>query len=109
MAQYLLLFVGLAANPGAADAVTRDYNQQWERYMGDLGRQGKLRAGAPLEPRGEVVAGDRVDDLELQRMDVGGFLVIEAASEDEAIAIAGQAPHVSLGGTTIVRPCVARS
>lgn len=105
MAQYLLLFVGLAARPQAEDAATADYRQQWGRYMGGLAGQGKLVAGAPLEPHGKVVGRDGVEDFQLQRVDVGGFIVIEAGSDEEAVEVARQAPHIALGGTTVVRPC----
>jgi hypothetical protein len=33
-------------------------------------------------------------------------MVVSAASLDDAIAIAREAPHMALGGTTIVRPCI---
>jgi hypothetical protein len=107
MAQYLLLFVGLAARTQTEDAVSADYNQQWRRYMGGLAGQAKLVAGAPLEPDGKVVGRDGVDDFQLQQVDVGGFIVIEADSEEEAVDVARHAPHVGLGGTTVVRPCAA--
>jgi hypothetical protein len=47
-----------------------------------------------------------VTDLQLQQEDIGGYLLIRAESMDEAVEIARQAPHMALGGTTIVRPCL---
>jgi len=46
-------------------------------------------------------------DLQLQEVDIGGSLLINAESLEDAVEIAQQAPHMALGGTTIVRPCMA--
>jgi hypothetical protein len=50
-----------------------------------------------------VVTADEVRDLELERVDIGGFVLIDVDSYEQAIEIATQAPHIALGGTTIVR------
>jgi hypothetical protein len=107
MATYVLLFVGRTAQPDADDKVTADYNQQWQDYMGGLAQAGTLRGGAPLEPSGKTVGRDGVTDLEVKDVDIGGYVVVEADSVDEATEIAQGAPHIALGGTTIVRPCLA--
>jgi hypothetical protein len=106
MAQFMLLFVGLAAAPQASDDQTRDYNDRWGEWMGGLARDGALRGGAPFEPGGKRVERDDAADLVLDRVDVGGFALVEAPSLDAAVAIAQTAPHMALGGTTLVRPCV---
>jgi hypothetical protein len=105
MANYLLLFLGRAAQPDATDDETVDYNRQWGEYMAGLGKNGQLRGGAPLEPAGKVVARDGITDLELGDIDIGGFIVVEADSHEAAEDIAAQAPHIALGGSTIVREC----
>ena len=107
MANYLLLFLGRAAQPAADDDETVAYTARWREYMGGLAQSGQLRAGAPLVPSGRLVAGDGVTDLELAEVDIGGFLVIEADSLGAAEDIAGRAPHIELGGSTIVRECLA--
>lgn len=107
MSDYLLLFRGLAARPDADDPTTIDYNRQWGRWMGELAVTGKLVGGGPLEPRGVVVGHEAARPLELEPVDIGGYLLIRADSDDEAATIAGQAPHAALGGTTIVRPVAA--
>ena len=106
MAQYLLLFVGRQAAPDATDAQTVAYNQKWVEYMAGLAQSGQLRAGAPFEPNGRVVARNGVTDLELE-LDIGGYLLVEAESLETAERIAAEAPHIELGGTTVVRPCIA--
>jgi hypothetical protein len=104
----MLLFVGMAAKPDADDVTTKAYNERWSRWMADLAQRGVLESGAPFEPTGSVVKKDDVSALELETADIGGYPLVRPADADEAIAIAGQAPHMELGGTTIVRICVER-
>jgi hypothetical protein len=47
-----------------------------------------------------------VSDAKLGIPDTYGYMVVSAGSLDAAIAIAREAPHIALGGTTIVRPCI---
>ena len=106
MSQYMLLLVGRAAQPQATDAETRDYNARWMEYFGALARSGTLRSGAPFAGTGKIVQLGTVSDIELGEVDIGGFLLIETESADAAVQIAGQAPHIALGGSVIVRPCL---
>jgi hypothetical protein len=106
MAQYILLFVGRQSAPDATDPETAEYNQKWVEYMAGLAQSGQLRAGAPFEPNGRVVARNGVTDLELEELDIGGYVLVEADSLETAERIASEAPHIALGGTTVVRPCI---
>lgn len=105
--RFMLLFRGLAAAPRATDEQTADYNQRWAAWMGDLTQRGALLSGAPFQPGGSLVTGTEVSGLELERVDIGGFALIEAEDEEAAVEIAKSAPHAALGGTTIVRPLIA--
>lgn len=109
MQKFLFLMLGLPAQPGATDDQTRAYSLQWAQYMGSLAQRGALESGAPLEPTGKTVTSRTVADLQLAIPDTYGFMVVNAPSLDEAIAIAREAPHIGLGGSTVVRPCVAVS
>ncbi|MDQ6713682.1 MAG: YciI family protein [Candidatus Dormibacteraeota bacterium] len=106
MEKFLFLMYGLPAQATASDEQTSAYNQKWRQYMGSLAQRGALEAGAPLQPTGKTVSSKTVSEAKLETPDVYGFMVINAASLDEAIAIAREAPHMALGGTTIVRPGV---
>jgi hypothetical protein len=107
MAKFLLLFIGLGAPTEIADddETTRAYSAKWGQYMGALAQRGALDSGLPLAPSGKRVTREGVTDFELAEVDVYGYLVINADSEEAAVAIAKGAPHIELGGTTIVRPC----
>jgi hypothetical protein len=106
MAHFVLLFVGRQAQPDAADAQTADYNRQWGEYMAGIAQSGALVSGAPFEGTGKVVGRDGVTELDLDDVDIGGYLVVDVDSIDAAAKIAAGAPHIALGGTTIVRPCL---
>ena len=47
-------------------------------------------------------------DLVLDRVDIGGYALVTADSIEDAAEFARQAPHTALGGSTIVRPLMAR-
>src|SRR4030088_561232 len=106
MAKFLFLMLGLSGQPNAADQQTQAYNSKWREYMGSLGRQGALESGAPLEPIAKAVSSAAVTDAKLGSPDTYGYMVVNAASLDAAIAVAREAPHMALGGSTIVRPCI---
>jgi hypothetical protein len=106
MAKFLFLMLGLPGEPNADDSQTQEYSRKWGAYMGSLAQRGALESGAPLEPQAKAVTSASVTDAKLGIPDVYGYMVVTAASLDEAIAIAREAPHMALGGTTIVRPCI---
>lgn len=104
MRQFLLLFVGSKLEPRDPSAQTQEYMKRWQDWMSKLTASGTLVAGFPLEWGGKVVKQDSVSDLQMNDLDVGGCMAVNAASLDDAISIARHAPHMALGGTTIVRP-----
>jgi hypothetical protein len=106
MAKFLFLMHGLPGQPSAGDDQTQAYNRKWGAYMGSLAQRGALESGAPLQPIAKAVSSESVSDAKLGTPDIYGYMVVNADSLDDAIAIAREAPHMALGGATIVRPCV---
>ena len=106
MPKFLFLMLGLPAQPNANDAQAQAYYRKWDDYMGSLAQRGALESGAPLQPVAKAVTTQSVNDVELGIPDTYGYMVVNVASLDDAIAIAREAPHMALGGSTIVRPCV---
>ncbi|TMD84271.1 MAG: hypothetical protein E6I78_10900 [Chloroflexi bacterium] len=106
MAKFLFLMIGLSGQPNAGDAQTQSYNQKWGAYMASLAQRGALESGAPLEQRAKAVTSSSVGDVPLATPDIYGYMVVNTDSLDDAIAIAREAPHIALGGSTIVRPCI---
>jgi hypothetical protein len=108
MAQFMLLFVGLAAPEQADDTQTLAYEEKWADWMSGLAREGSLSSGGPFLATGKRVERDATVDLTLDTVDIGGYALIDVASIDVAAKIAEQAPHTALGGSTLVRPIMAR-
>jgi hypothetical protein len=104
--KFMMLYVGLAARPGADDRQTQDYNQQWTDYMRELAMSGALESSAPLVAGGQEVTRESVSPFEPAEFDIGGYALVTADSLDAATEIAKRAPHIALGGRTIVRPCI---
>ncbi|HEX9096847.1 MAG TPA: hypothetical protein VF990_12190 [Candidatus Dormibacteraeota bacterium] len=106
MAKFLFLMLGLPGQPDAGDEQTQAYSRKWGTYMGSLAQRGALESGAPLQAIAKTVSSASVSGAELGTPDVYGYMVVNADSLDDAIAIAREAPHMALGGATIVRPCI---
>ena len=106
MGKFMLLFIGLPLNPEDGNQLTGEYMQEWGAWIAGLAEKGVYDSGFPLEWTAKAVTKDSVTDHPLDEVDLGGYMMINAASLDEAIEIASQAPNVALGGTIIVRPCL---
>lgn len=103
MKKFLFLFKGLDSDPAQ---ITESYGKKWIDYMGKLTQGGHLESGSPLESGGKVAVGlDQVSDFKGEKVDIYGYMLIKASSLEEAVKLSQQAPHMALGGTTIVRPC----
>ena len=83
----------------------------WQDWMGSLAAQNKLaNSGNRLASEGNVVKpGNLVTNgpyVEIKE-GVGGYIVINSASLDEATELAKGCPILSIGGNVEVRPIVA--
>ncbi len=79
----------------------------WQNWMGGISAQGKLKnPGEALGFEGKTMHADgAITDgpyAELKEM-VGGFIIVNAASIDEAIKLADGCPALSNGGKVEVR------
>ena len=106
MQQFLVLTIGRALDPQDGDERTMAYMGEWQAWLGDLIARGALDSGRPLEPGGKVVEKDAVADFQPEDIGIGGYLIINAASLDEAALMMQGSPHMALGGSAIVRPCL---
>ena len=106
MKKFMLLFVGFELQPDDGSARTQDYMRGWGEWLAGLARRGVIESASRFDWSGKVVKKESAIDLHLQREDIGGYMLIKAESLEEAIKIAQQAPHMALGGTVIVRPCM---
>ena len=99
--KFVLLFRGGGPQDDPASSP-----EHWARWTGDLTRRGLVDSGSPLEERGSIVRATKTSDYLGTDDDVGGYLVLEAASLEEAAEIARTAPNISAGGAVEVRPLV---
>ena len=106
MTDFLFLFRGgMDPNPSPED-IQRSM-QEWGRWIQGLAEAGKFKGGDPLERGGKVVAGTRkvitdgpfVESKEV----VGGYLLVSAASLDEATEMSRGCPIFEAGGSVEVR------
>lgn len=114
-AEYLLTFT--ETTPERYEAMSREELEQalgrWNAWCDELAALGRLRAGNTLAPvartvsargRTTVVDGPFTETKEL----IAGYMLITAASFDEATEIARTCPNLATGMVVEVRP-VARA
>ena len=106
MQQFLVLTIGRALDPQDGDERAMAYMVEWQAWLGGLIASGALDSGRPLEPGGKVVEMDAVADFQPEDIGIGGYLIINAESLDDAARIMQGSPHMALGGSAIVRPCL---
>jgi hypothetical protein len=104
------LFIFRETTPERYEALSREERMRalarWNAWCDELAAQGRLRAGNTLQPEGRVVAGTGTTDgpfAEAKEV-IGGYLLLEAASLDEATEIARQCPNLPYGMVIEVRP-----
>jgi hypothetical protein len=85
--------------------------KNWNEWMAKLAQKDKLTGGQPLFPHGKVVRpGKKITDGPfIEGKDVvGGYLLIKANDEDEAVALSEGCPMFnSPGGSVEVREIMA--
>ena len=110
MKDYLLLFRG-----GDAQRIDAQKNPEqwqahmmkWKTWMESLGQQGKFVAGQPLNPTGSVITGSgkSVTDGPFTegKEIVGGYLMIKASDQAEAVELSKGCPLLEHEGIVEVR------
>jgi len=107
MTDFLFLFRGGMSDPNPSPEDIQRSLQQWGSWIQGLADAGKFKGGEPLERGGKVVAGSRkvitdgpfVESKEV----VGGYLIVSAASLDEATTMSRGCPVLEEGGSVEVR------
>ena len=110
MNEYLLIFRGgdehreaEQKNPEAWQA----HMMKWKTWMESLGKQGKFVAGQPLEESGSVITGTKktvTDGPYTEGKEVvGGYLIIKASDQAEAVKLSKDCPLLEHDGIVEVR------
>ena len=108
MAKYLYLFRGGDDRwTEASPEETQEHMQKWGAWMQGLAQQGKLVDGLPLARPGKVVekSGEVIHDGPFAEGTevVGGYMIINADSLEEAVQISKECPIYENNGSTEVR------
>ncbi|HWN65729.1 MAG TPA: YciI family protein [Candidatus Binatus sp.] len=110
--EYMLLFRGPHWDKGLS---TDELQQTMDKVMvwfEGLNQRGKVKAGQPLGAQGRTISGTNgrfvVDGPFTETKEaVGGYLLLQADSFDEAVEIARSAPALRYGVSVEVRPILA--
>ncbi len=79
----------------------------WKKYLGPLMKKGKVESVAPVQWKGKMVTGADTKDFKPQKVDLGGYMILNAKNMAEALKIAKDSPHAKARmGTTTVREIV---
>ena len=92
-----------------SQAELRKLMNQNKAWIEGLAAQGKAKPGRALERRGAIVSGSNgkiVTDgpFPESKEAIGGYLVLDVETMDEAISIAQSSPGLAYGGSIEVRP-----
>ena len=109
--EYILLFRGQDWDTNLTPDETRQMLARLTTWMESVQRTAKVKTGQPLERTGNIVSGKNgrsVTDgpFTESKEAIGGYLLIEATSIDDAIAIAQSYPPLEYGISIEIRPTV---
>lgn len=106
--QYLMLFRGTNWHTDLSIGEIQEIMGRTNAWFERLAREGISVAAQPLENEGKTIAfkNGKVTDgpFTESKESVGGYVLLQAESLDEAMTIARQNPMIPLGLTVEVRP-----
>lgn len=112
MDKYMLLFRNTVVSENAYQEMSPEAMQaeldKWNSWIGSIAAQGKFVGAEALQQEGKVVSGSKhvitdgpyVESKEL----VSGYLILQAASVEEAIELSKGCPIYEIEGQVEVRP-----
>lgn len=109
MSKYMFLFRGgdPRIDPMSDPAGFGTYMMTWKTWMENLAKTGKYLGGDPLEAGGKTITGKSMKMTDGPFMEgkevVGGYVIVEAASLDEAVAMSKGCPIHTYDGVVEVR------
>ena len=109
MSKYMFLFRGgePGLDPMSDPAGFGAYMMTWKTWMEDLAKTGKYLGGDPLEPGGKTITGKAMKMTDGPFMEgkevVGGYVIVEADSLDEAVMLSKNCPIYTYDGVVEVR------
>jgi hypothetical protein len=107
--EFMLLFRGPHWDKGLSPEELQQVMNQVMAWFEGLKQLGKVKAGQPLSDVGKTISGKKgrtVSDgpFAESKEAVGGYLLLEADSLDEVVAIVKQSPALDYGVIIEIRP-----
>jgi hypothetical protein len=109
MKEFLYIFRGGDATAASqSPEAMQKHMQKWMKWMEELGKDGTMLAGQPLETGGVTLSGSKMKRTDGPYAEgkelVGGYLLIKAADINQAVEISKGCPIFEFDGTVEVRP-----
>lgn len=109
MGKYLLLMYNremrMPKNPTKKQM--EEGTRPWREYLGKLSKKGALNDALPVQFRGKAITATGTKNYRPQKVDLSGYMVINAKSMADAVRIAKDSPHArGKMGTTVIRECM---
>jgi hypothetical protein len=105
----MLIFRGTDWHKGLSPEEMQNVAEKWMGWFKKLTDEGKAASGNPLEGEGKIVSGKEGRNVAdgpfaESKEAIGGYFILNVASEDEAVEIAQACPGLAYGGSVEVRP-----
>jgi hypothetical protein len=106
--EYMLLFRGTHWDKDLSPDEIQKVMSRWIAWFDRLSQEGKAKAGQPLTETGKIVSGkkgQRVVDgpFAESKESIAGYILLQAATLDEAVKIAKECPGLDYGVSVEVR------
>jgi len=106
--EYMLLFRGTHWDKNLSPQEIQNVMSRWIAWFDRLTQEGKAKAGQPLTEKGKIISGKKgqkvVDGpFAESKESIAGYILLQAATLDEAVKIAKECPGLDYGISVEVR------
>jgi len=106
--EYMLLFRGTHWDKSLSPEEIQNVMSRWIAWFDRLTQEGKAKAGQPLTEKGKIISGKKgqkvVDGpFAESKESIAGYILLQAATLDEAVKIAKECPGLDYGISVEVR------
>ena len=106
--EYMLLFRGVRWDKNLSPEEIQNVMSRWIAWFDRLTQEGRAKAGQPLTEKGKIISGKKgqkvVDGpFAESKESIAGYILLQAATLDEAVKIAKECPGLDYGISVEVR------
>lgn len=99
MTPYMVIFVG--GEPKEEER--EEHMAEWGKWIEELSKRGVYEGGYPYGEEAMHIKGGNANSYKASGNDGAGYMLLKVGSMDEAVKIAKDAPHMSKGGSVVIR------